>query len=57
MSDQDLERLREDIRSTLAIHVDNRADVGRILKLVMCSIKERLPCHFNDKCEEQPKGA
>ena len=44
MSEADLERLREDIRSTLAIHVDNRADVGRILKLVMTSIKERLPC-------------
>ena len=57
MSEHDLEKLREDIRSTLAIHVDNRADVPRILKLVMTSIKERMPCHSNDKSEETRKGA
>lgn len=38
----DLEKLREDIRSTLSIHVDNRADVPAILKLIMLSIRERL---------------
>lgn len=48
MSEQDIEKLREDIRSTLAIHVDNRADVPRILKMVMTAIKERLQKGVDD---------
>lgn len=34
------ERLQEQLRSILSIHVDNRADVPRILKLIMLTIRE-----------------
>jgi hypothetical protein len=34
--------LPEDLRSILAIHVDNRADVPRILNLVLTAIGQRV---------------
>lgn len=34
--------LAEDLRSTLAIHIDNRVDVPLILRLVLTSIRQHV---------------